>query len=404
MNNPVPERKIIIITTLAHSLVHICELSFPAVAVLVASSLLGDPTAYQKIGFAYFIATFLFGAMSILGGFLTDRLGARRVVLIYLLGSGMSLILVGLSVSYFLLVVSLGLLGFFIGLYHPAGNVLISLGARKTGLAMGIHGMGGNFGLALSPFLASFLAEQLDWRKGFMILGLLPLIFSLYILWDKKIELEFERPSEASSLDPLFSKNNFSRSLLILFIMSILNGMCYRGFITFLPAYFRTELSQGLVPGVSALLQAGGFTSLVLVLGILGQFLGGRLADRFSREVLYTLCFLCSAPFLFLLGWLKNSPLIISALIFALIYFANQPSGNFLVADYSKKHLRGRIFGWFFFMNFGAGSIMSWLAGILGEKLSLNSIFILLALILALAGILGLVLIKNRKSREKPEI
>jgi len=403
MNKSFQETKIIIITSVAHSLVHISELSFPAVAVLVASELLGDPTAYQKIGFAYFIATFLFGAMSILGGALTDRLGARRVVFIYLVGSGLSLILVGLSVSYFLLVVSLGLLGFFMGLYHPAGNVLISLGTRKTGLAMGIHGMGGNFGLALSPFLASFLAEQLDWRKGFMILGLLPLIFSLYILWDKKIELRFEPLPESPSLDPA-PKNNFARSLLILFIMSILNGMCYRGFTTFLPIYFRSQISAGLIPGFSALMQAGGFTTLVLVLGIFGQFLGGRLADRFSRELLYTLCFLCSAPFLFLLGWLKNSSLIISALIFALIYFANQPSGNFLIADYSKKEVRGKIFGWFFFMNFGAGSIMSWLAGMLGEKLSLNSIFILLALILALAGILGLVLIKNRISRKKPKI
>ncbi len=392
----------------AHSLVHICELSFPALAVMVAGELLGRETAYEKVGLAYFFTTLFYGAMAIPSGFLADRLGSKRVIWLYLFGSGMSMILIGLSLNYFMLCVALALLGAFIGLYHPAGLSLLSLGTRSHGWSMGWHGLGGNLGLALSPLLASFLGGALGWRAGFILLGLLPLSYSFWIFFDQSLELAGQKadfqPTTSASQE-LSSKKFLLLPLMILFLMAVLNGMCYRGLMAFLPIYLFEQIPTGTVPGISRLAQAGTFTTLILILGMWGQITGGKLADRYSKPWLYTLAFLISAPFLILLSFLSSWSLIFTAMVFAFIYFASQPVGNSLVPEYVGELIRGRIYGWFFFMNFGAGAIMSWFAGIIGERFSLNKIFLALFLVLAFAGLVGFCLIwVSGKAKNKEEI
>jgi len=396
------ERKIIAVTMIAHFLVHVCELSFPAIAVLVAQDLMGGAAAYKEVGFAYFIAALIFGAMALPAGFLSDHLGHRRVLLVYLFGSGLSLVLIGLSKNYTMLVASLGLMGGFIGLYHPAGVSLLSLGTSKHGSSMGIHGVGGNFGLAISPVLASALAVSLGWRGAFSVLGVLPLAFGLWVLFDRSIVIKDPRQENIAN-DNDSGKKIILVPLLVMFLIGILNGMCYRGITTFLPAYFDAQLKGGLIPGFSKLLQAGSFTTMVLVVGMLGQFLGGWLADRFNKESIFTAAFLLATPFLFLLSRLQGMTLVLSAMTFAFFYFANQPVANAILPRYVPRRLRGRIYGWFFFINFGAGSIMSWIAGIIAERLNLASIFVLLAAVLFLAGAFGILLIYSSRMVGKSE-
>jgi len=396
---PKGERRPIAVSALCHFVLHIAELSFPAVALLVTADLLQKPEAYEKIGFAYFCFSILFGITQILGGFLTDRLGPRKTMFIYLLGAGLSLASLGFAQSYSMLIVSLALSGAFLGLYHPAGMALISHKTSQHGTAMGIHGMGGNFGLALSPFLAAALAAALGWRKGFIALGAIPLLVALWPLLDKKLELAPENHPEPKAPENDLPQARFLLvPILILFAMSVLNGMCYRGFTTFLPAYFAAKISAPLIPGAKAL-QAGSFTTLVLILGMAGQFLGGRLADKYPREKLFTAAFLLAVPFLFLVAFLAGTPLLISAMLFALFYFSNQPIVNSLLPQYAPRIILGRLYGWFYFMNFGAGAFMAWIAGVIAEKIALNYIFVLLAALLFLAGSLGFILIRMRGKR-----
>ncbi len=388
------ERKPIIIASISHFILHLAELSFPAVALLVISDLIQKPNAYSRIGFASFIFSLCFGITQIPGGFLSDHLGPRKTIWIYLIGSGLSLILVGFSENYLMLCASLGLLGASLGLYHPGGMALLSRSTRQYGTSMGIHGMGGNFGLALSPFVASALAGLLGWRQGFMILGLIPIAFSFWILFERSLEIKIKPAPESAGKNPQTKPRLLAKPIAILFLMSILNGMCYRGFTTFLPSYFNERISPNLIPGFSSVLQAGTFTTLVLALGMFGQFIGGRLADKYSREKLFAGVFLAAVPFLFSLSLLRGLPLILSAMVFAFFYFANQPIANSLLPQYADQRIWGRIYGWFYFMNFGAGSIMSWIAGVIGQKIALSYTFILFAILLLMAGLLGFLLIR----------
>jgi len=257
--------------------------------------------------------------------------------------------------------------------------------------------MGGNFGLALSPLFASALAGVFGWRWAFILLGMIPAIFSVWIIFEPSLKIELKENSLQKNLsaepkNP--SKNYLIVPLIFLFLMAILNGMCYRGLMAFLPTYIFHHLPERSF-GISRVGQAGAFTTLILILGMFGQLSGGRLADYYSKPKLYTLAFLFSLPFLFLLSRLEGLILLLDAMIFAFIYFASQPIGNSLLPELTGKGVRGRIYGWFFFMNFGAGSVMSWIAGIIGERWSLNDIFLLLGIVLLGAVFLGFGLIST---------
>ena len=77
------EKSILAVTVTSHALAHVAELAFPATALLVTMEFFGRGE-YAEIGLATFISSLLFGAAAIPSGRLVDRLGARAVLLIFL--------------------------------------------------------------------------------------------------------------------------------------------------------------------------------------------------------------------------------------------------------------------------------------------------------------------------------
>ena len=250
----------------------------------------------------------------------------------------------------------------------------------------------------------SALAVWLGWRGAFALLGIFPFALGIYILLDKRIGVSRELASGPGQ--PPSSNDGKFRFLPVLFLlmMAMLNGMCYRGFTTFLPAYFKTGIKAGLIPGFPVVLQAGSFTTLVLFIGIFGQLLGGKLADRYREEFVYTGVFLVSAPLLFLVSRERGMVMVACAMTFAFFYFTNQSVGNTIIPRFVSEARRGSIYGWFFLVNFSGGSIMSWIAGIVAVRFSLSSIFVLLAAVLFTAGLLGFFLIAASRSEKEPEV
>jgi FSR family fosmidomycin resistance protein-like MFS transporter len=385
------ERKVIATALAAHFLDHVCEMAFPAVMILVSLEFFGRPDSFEKLGMAYFAASLLFGLAAIPAGRLVDWIGTRRMLIIYSFGSAISLFLIGRAPSFPLLVLTLSLLGLFAGLYHPTGNTFISFGTRLHGRSMGWHGVGGSFGLAVSPFLVGALARWLGWRDAFSVLSLAPLLLGI-LVWRGGVNVEARDFSPALRDDQGHSRPYLFLPLILLFLLSMFNGMCYRGLMTFLPTFFIEKVNIGYLH-MEGVVKGGFLTTLVLFLGMFGQFIGGRLADRVNKEMLYTGVFVVACPLLFLIAYLQGLVLVISLMCFAFIYFASQPVGNALLPRYTTAGFRGRIFGLFFFMNFGFGSFMSWLAGWIGERWDLTNIFTVLSACLLMAVCMGVALI-----------
>src|SRR3990172_6012705 len=133
------ERRLITYTAAAHALVHVTELTYPALL-----SRIEDDFGVRAVilGTIASVFAWAFGGSAIPAGFLTDRLGSRRGLLYAFVGAAVSLVLVGLSPNEWFLVASLALLGFCVGLYHPAGLSLMAQGVRQRGMALGLHGAG----------------------------------------------------------------------------------------------------------------------------------------------------------------------------------------------------------------------------------------------------------------------
>jgi MFS transporter, FSR family, fosmidomycin resistance protein len=384
------EKKILGITISSHALTHVAEQSFPAIAIVISIFYLGE-IDYAKIGIATFVSTFLFGFSAIPSGRLIDKIGPKKVLLIFLFGTGVSLMLLPLASDFVSFTLILSLVGAFAGLYHPAGMTMISLGIKKHGKAMGAHGMGGNLGLALTPFFVAGLSKAVGWKTALIITGTLPLAMGIIVLL-VNISVEVQKEDLNNNENGPAPPYRFW-PLFVLFTLGIFNGMTYRGLMTFLPAYFSEKAHFTWLP-VNEVVLGGGLTTAVLLVGIIGQMVGGTLADKYKHEKLFTAFFILAVPVLFLLGKLENMPLVLATGVFAFFYFASQPVGNSMLPRYCNARVRGRIFGLFFFMNFGTGSVMSYMAGKIAKIYDLPVIFTMFSASLAVVCVLGFVLIR----------
>ena len=185
MNNQ--EKKVIFLTGMAHFLSHAYTLILPAIVLLLLREF---QIGYFVIGILANISAFFYGLGALPSGYLADRLGSKRILALCFLGSALSCIFIALSYSFASLAVSMGMLGLFGSFYHPAGLALISRSVKEVGRGLGYHGMAGNIGLALTPFLVSGLAAYWGWRLVYLFFSLPGLLIGLLAL---KLTIEEEK-------------------------------------------------------------------------------------------------------------------------------------------------------------------------------------------------------------------
>src|SRR2546427_12798661 len=131
------ERRLIGYAAAAHAVVHIIELTYPA----LLSRIEGDFGLRAVVtGALATVFGWAFGSSAIPAGFLTDRLGSRQVLVYAFAGSAVLAVLVGLSPNAWVLAATLAGLGLTIGLYHPAGLSAVAQGASRRGIALRFPG------------------------------------------------------------------------------------------------------------------------------------------------------------------------------------------------------------------------------------------------------------------------
>jgi MFS family permease len=107
-------------------------------------------------------------------------------------------------------------------------------------------------------------------------------------------------------------------------------------------------------------------------MGIVGQMIGGRVADRYSLKWSYLVFFLFALPFSLAMALLRNELLIPAAGLFALFALGMQPIENSLVAYITPAKWRSFGYGIKTTLLFGSGSFSVWILGAVEKAYGLD--------------------------------
>jgi len=369
------EKQVVAYTSACHALDHIFELAYGVVLIGIAQEF---GVGLFLLGVLANIAGFAFGLTALPAGFLADRIGERRLLMIFCLGSGVASIAVGLSPNIYVLGAALAVLGLVLGIYHPVGAAFVARATKHRGMAFGYLGMSGNLGVALGPILAGVIASTLGWRAPYLIFAIPALLMAGFLYSFARTEI----PSVSEATIEMDTGKTRLRLLILplalIFIASAMNGFVYRGLVTFLPLYLSQRLHFTFFH-LDSMALAGSFTTVALIFGVFGQFLGGYLSERRRHEVLALIVAVVAAPLLLLMGKSEGLILLLAASSFAFFHFMAQPIYNNLIADYSPASWRGRSYGISFFCAFGLGSFSATLLGYTAEQRGTNWVFIVMA-------------------------
>ncbi|PCR92385.1 MFS transporter [Natrinema ejinorense] len=400
------DRSIAGFTMAGHALVHWFETSIPIFLVVwLAEFDIGVALFGIVVALGY--APFGLGALP--GGILADRYGTKRLVLVCLAGMSLSFLVLSLATSIYTIAVGLILWGVAASVYHPAGLALISTGVEDRGTVFAWHGIAGNAGIALGPFVAATLLIFLEWSLVAAVLavpGVVAVLYGLSATFDPTAAVADDAeagPDEALSLSDLFGNTRtlFASAFAVVFVLVTFEGLYYRGMLTYLP-----EILHAL-PAISGLALPAGLEGIepadyiyvgLLVVGMAGQYAGGKLTGRVrpARGLAGLFVVLAALALLFIPVTATGGglgPIVVLCGVLGFFLFAIQPFYQNAVAVYTPPDARGLSYGYTYLAEFGFGSASIALGGFMLGELSRTAFFVLIAGFAVGGGLLAGVLL-----------
>lgn len=345
-----------------------------------------------ELGLISTVFLWVYGLVSPFAGYLADRFGRVRVILISLAVWSAATWVTGHVQSIPQMLWARAVMGISEACYIPAALALIVEvhSERSRSLAVGLHQSGLYTGMILGGTWGGWMGDHYGWRPVFTILGVGGLAY-LAVLWvalRRRIPpgaTGAERPQLLRSLELLGATPGYLTLTTVFAGLSVANWLVYTWLPTFLYERFNLNLTEA------------GFTATFYVQAASygGILLGGLLADRWAqknaRGRIYTqaLGLLAAAPFLFLVGLTSIYPLLVAALIiFGLgrgLYDCNAMP---VLSQIAPAHLRATGYGIFNLAGCLVGGVTAAFAGFFKQAIGLSAAFQLAALVALGCGLL----------------
>jgi FSR family fosmidomycin resistance protein-like MFS transporter len=398
------EKVVIALTGCSHALSHSYLLIFPTVLLLLQKEF---SLGYLQLGIIGNIMTLTYGLGALPGGMIYNLFGPKKLYLFCFLGSTLALIVVAASSSLILLTAGLALLGAFGSIYHPLANALITGKVWEYGRALGMHGAAGNVGLAMAPLVVGLVASYLGWRYAYLWFALPGIVLSFWSLFVDMSPREETRiiQKSISGQNPLWKgfKIYFSLPLVLLYLTNMMQNFCFTGSLTFLPTYMAKRTSFHLL-SLDSVAVGGMLSSIVLFIGVIGQFSGGLLSQKSHLERRFLLVSTTSLPFILAMSFTTDLLLLTLAFVFFFFSFFLQPMNNTLLARYTAVDMRGTAFGIYFFIAFGFGSLASSFSGYIAQEFGLQWVFMGLSSSILLLVLSAFLLQRVKRLTREPDL
>jgi len=273
----------------------------------------------------------------------------------------------------------------------------------------------GNLGIALGPLATALLLLAFDWR---IVTAALTVPAAVVAAYGLTVDIDDALPDTenavsdgdidgdggsgangAASLSTIADDTRvlLAGGFLIVFVFVTFSGLYYRTFLTFLPDLLGDVLG-GLIdiqlidpesPYAEEFDVARYLYVAVLMVGVLGQYLGGRIADRVppERALMVLMGILTVLALLFVPASETIVTFIAVSLLLGVVLFTVQPLSQATVAAYSPSEARGISFGYTYLGIFGFGSLGAALAGTVLTRAGPRELFFVLAGIAALGAL-----------------
>lgn len=334
--------------TLTHAFQNIHTTLFP---VLKTEFNLG----YYELGLIAAIPPLCQAILSIPAGMLSDKFGTKKMILFSQLLACAGSVIAGFTLNPWMLIIAVSLLYLNTTFYHPPSYSYVTKTFKPSdrSKALGIHGAGGTFGMAIGPLSISLLMGYfaLQWRSVYLF-WFIPIFIGVFLILRLKAENEepkVEKQEEASAPE---AKTVVTRGMFFFFLFNAVKTLGTVMVSSFMSLYL--VQTQGWSLGDAAFVISG--SSLM---GILAAPLGGYFADKVGEKkwtVLTTT--VCAIS----IGIASIMPSAIAFTAFYLSYgffnLLSMASNSSLTAKLSPSRQRGLGFALYFL----PGSIMGVLA------------------------------------------
>ena len=297
-----------------------------------------------------------------LAGWIVDRFGPRRLMMIGILMAGGALVGLGSisSLGLFYFFYLFNALGYVCGGPLPNQVLLTEWFDRSRGKAMGFAYLGIGIGGATVPWISHALAQHFGWQTSLRILGLLIVVVSLPLVLLLKERPARTNVASATSPSPMSAFKQSS------FYLLTLGSMCS------IAAVSGTQQNMKLFLSLDRHFtqrDAASVLSLVLAFSIAGRLLIGWLADRFSKKYVMLLTYLLVAagiPLMFL-GTTRLT-LYTSAAIFGIGLGGDYMIIPLITAEIFGIEILGRLLGVILTAGGIADAVAPWLIGRLRDS------------------------------------
>ncbi len=339
------DSKVIGIVAMAHFVSHVHIMLLPPILLLVKQHF---SVEFTEVALAITIYNVASALLQTPAGFLVDRLGARVMLTLGLILSGVAISVAALMPGYWFFLIGYGLLGVANTVYHPADYSILSatIDARRMGKAFSVHTFAGYLGSGVTPAMVAAAVAIWGWNGGFFCAAVLSFAAALLlIVAGGVLPRVHRRPMHIQAGGPRATKVGLDlllsppilRNLLFFFCLAMANG----GIQTY------SVVSLGAIHGTPASIANIGLSGFLLM-SALGVLLGGFIADRTPHhERVAAAGFACTSTMAVLMGWvdMPGAVLIFVMSLGGLLNGVIQPSRDMMVRAVTPPGSFGKVFG-----------------------------------------------------------
>ena len=287
------DKKKILLVSLGHLS---CDINGGALPAILPFLRAAYDLSYQATGGLMFAYACLSSMIQPLFGLLSDRFSKPWFIPLGVLLAGCGLAAIGWMPGYWGIFAAIGLSGVGAALFHPEGaRFANAVSGQNKGTGMSLFSIGGNGGFVLGPLLATACLGAFG-LPGTTIFAVLAVLTAGTLVWSiarmgatKKTAAAGGKTAPATGAEGETPGENNWREFLKLTVSIVTRSITFVGFNTFIPLYWVSAFGQSTATGAMAL-------TFFCVCGVISNFFGGMLADKFGYRAVIRVVFALMPP------------------------------------------------------------------------------------------------------------